>query len=99
MPLGRASPQKPKIWLNSFLWVQAEAYLSRLDPIEGALKLSHPIANYDRRSLGQLFGQLEQLMEDALGIKARPHHALCMHLTPWLFWLYLTPASNRASDN
>lgn len=53
------------------LWVQVEAYLSKLDPIVAALQVTHPAASYDRRSLGQLFGQLEQLMEDALGVKAR----------------------------
>lgn len=54
---------------------QVEAYLAKLDPLVAALAASHPGANYDRRSLGQLFGQLEQLMEDALGIKVS-HQAL-----------------------
>ena len=43
-----------------------------------ALTVTHPAANHDRRSLGQLFGQLEQLMEDALGVKARPISAACV---------------------
>jgi len=65
-----------------------------------ALKVSHPVANYDRRSLGQLFGQLEQLMEDALGIKARPHHALCMQrdiCSPQPSWLSLAATSSKMS--
>ena len=74
--------QKSAWWCKFTSRVQAEAYLSKLDPIVAALKVSHPTANYDRRSLGQLFGQLEQLMEDALGIKVRPQYSLCMHWRP-----------------
>ena len=50
---------------------QVEAYLSKLDQLVAALAVSHPGAHYDRRNLGQLYGQLEQLMEDALGVQVR----------------------------
>ena len=53
-----------------------ESYLAKLDPLVAALSVTHPGANYDRRGLGQLFGQLAQLMEDALGIKVGPYDNL-----------------------
>ena len=51
---------------------QAEAFLQQIDPVVEQLREELPQAGYDRRSLGQLIGQLMQFQEDALGINVRP---------------------------
>lgn len=47
---------------------QAESFLQLLDPVVEQLREELPQASYDRRSLGQLIGQLMQFQEDALGV-------------------------------
>ena len=64
---------------------QAEAFLQQIDPVVEQLREELPQAGYDRRSLGQLIGQLMQFQEDALGINVRPdpgleHPAHACHL-------------------
>ena len=49
--------------------VQAEEYLETLEPLSQKLEGQFPAAKFDRKSLGQLVGQIRQLQEDALGIK------------------------------
>ncbi len=55
------------------LCAQAESFLQLLDPVVEQLREELPQASYDRRSLGQLIGQLMQFQEDALGVNVRSH--------------------------
>ena len=49
--------------------MQAEEYLETLEPLSQKLQEQFPAAKFDRKSLGQLVGQIRQLQEDALGVK------------------------------
>ncbi len=53
---------------SAWLCAQAESFLQLLDPVVEQLREELPQASYDRRSLGQLIGQLMQFQEDALGV-------------------------------
>lgn len=53
---------------NPCLYAQAETFLQLLDPVVEQLREELPQASYDRKSLGQLIGQLMQFQEDALGV-------------------------------
>lgn len=59
--------------------MQAETFLQQLDPVVEQLREELPQAGYDRRSLGQLIGQLMQFQEDALGVNVR--YPCCCRLT------------------
>ncbi|KAL0051641.1 hypothetical protein WJX82_011053 [Trebouxia sp. C0006] len=60
-------PKTGKIRLQDY---EAETFLQLLDPVVEQLREELPQASYDRKSLGQLIGQLMQFQEDALGVNA-----------------------------
>jgi hypothetical protein len=54
--------------------LQREDYLSKLERLVASLNEASLGVKFERKSLAQLIAGLQQFMEDALGVKARPNY-------------------------